>query len=166
MDKFSIVENGYSKEEVNNFFDKLIARFEQMVNEINTKNETISTLKKEKATLLNSSANIQNLEAENKRLQERLNQYRQMEETLNKAIMMAQKTADQMRVVARDEAESITTEARNNANRIINDALIKNERVQSETDTLRRNLIVFKKRLKGVIETQLDVVEDIDKIDL
>jgi cell division initiation protein len=163
MDKFSIVDHGYSPSEVNIFLDKLIRRFEDMVKELSEKNDTISALRKERAI---NNPTIQNLAKENEDLKNKLAYYNNLEETLNKAILMAQKTADQMRAVAREEATSIVSEARNNANRIVNDALIKSEKVQNETDILRRNLIVFKKRLRGVIETQLDLVDDIEKIEI
>lgn len=165
MEKFSIVKEGYDPTEVNSFLDKLITRFEEMVGEISVKNNTISTLRKEKIELLNSHNN-KDLENENKDLKQRLEQYKNMEETLNRAILMAQKTSDQMRSAAREEAGVIVSEAKNNANRIVNDALIKCEKVQNETDVLRRNLVVFKRRLRGVIETQLELVDDIEKIEI
>lgn len=165
MEKFSITEHGYNPVEVNNFLDQLINKFELMVKEISEKNDIISVLKKERTELIKNSNN-ELLEQENKKLKEKLDTYVKLEETLNKAILMAQKTADQMRASANEQAESIVTEARNNANRIINEALIKSEKTRYEADILRRNLVVFKKRLKGVLETQMDLVDDIENIEV
>lgn len=165
MEKFNIVNNGYSIDEVNSFLDKLITRFEEMIREISDKNNTISALKKEKLELLKNN-DTRALELENQNLRIKLEQYKNMEETLNKAILMAQKTSDQMRSSAHEDANVIINEAKNNANRIVNDALIKCEKIQSETDLLRRNLVVFKKRLRGVLETQLELVDDIDKVEI
>ncbi len=162
MKKFTIVSQGYDKDEVNSFLDELIVRFEKMIKEINEKNDMISTLRMD----LSKNGFSPELERENKNLKDKVEQYKAMEETLNKAILMAQKTSDQMRLTAHNEAEVITTEARSNANRIVNDALMKADKVQVEADTLRRNLIVFKRRLRSVIETQLDLVDDIEKIEL
>lgn len=162
MKKFTIVSQGYDKDEVNSFLDELIVRFEKMIKEINEKNDMISTLRMD----LSKNGFSPELERENKNLKDKVEQYKAMEETLNKAILMAQKTSDQMRLTAHNEAEVITTEARSNANRIVNDALMKADKIQVEADTLRRNLIVFKRRLRSVIETQLDLVDDIEKIEL
>ena len=79
---------------------------------------------------------------------------------------MAQKTADQMRLSANEQAEAIINESKNNANRIINEALLKAEKTRYEADMLRRNLVVYKKRLKGVLETQMDLIDDIEKIEI
>ena len=78
---------------------------------------------------------------------------------------MAQKTSDQMRMSARQESEAMINEARQNANRIVNDALLKAERAQDEADMLKRNVTIFKRRLRDIVEAQLEVVEDIEKID-
>lgn len=165
MEKFSITEHGYNPEEVNRFLDQLINKFELMVKEISEKNDMISVLKKERLELIKNSNN-ELLEQENKKLKEKLDNYIRLEETLNKAILMAQKTADQMRVSANEQAETIVNEAKNNASRIINEALIKSEKTRYEADMLRRNLVVFKKRLKGVLDTQMELVDDIEKIDI
>ena len=165
MEKFSITERGYNPEEVNAFLDQLIGKFEAMVKEIAQKNEVISVLKKERIELIKNQNN-NSLEIENKKLKEKLDSYIKLEDTLNRAILMAQKTADQMRLSANEQAEAILNESKNNANRIINDALLKAEKTRYEADMLRRNLVVYKKRLKGVLETQMDLIDDIEKIEI
>lgn len=165
MEKFSITERGYNPEEVNQFLDQIIRKFEEMVKEISEKNDMISVLKKERVELIKNSNN-ELLEQENKRLKEKLENYVRMEETLNRAILMAQKTSDQMKASASEQAETIVNEARNNANRIVNEALLKAEKTRYETDMLRRNLVVFKRRLRGVLETQMELVDDIEKIEI
>ena len=89
-----------------------------------------------------------------------------MEENLRKAILMAEKTSEQIKLTAYQESDIIVSDAKKNANRIINEALIKAEEIEKETDQLRRNMIVFKKRLKEALETQLELVEDIEKIEI
>ena len=48
----------------------------------------------------------------------------------------------------------------------LNNALIKAERIDSDAERLRRNIITFKRRLKDILETQMDLVDDIDKLDI
>ena len=165
MEKFNITERGYNPEEVNAFLDQLIGKFESMVKEIAEKNEIISVLKKERIELIKNQNNS-SLEQENKKLKEKLDSYIKLEDTLNRAILMAQKTTDQMRLSANEQAEAIINESKNNANRIINEALLKAEKTRYEADMLRRNLVVYKKRLKGVLETQMDLIDDIEKIEI
>ena len=36
---------------------------------------------------------------------------------------------------------------------------------KNDTDKLRRNIILYKNRLKSIIESQLEIIDEIDKID-
>ena len=69
-------------------------------------------------------------------------------------------------MTAYQERDIIVSDAKKNANRIVNEALLKAEEIEKETDNLRRNLIVFKRRLRENLETQLELVDDIEKIDI
>lgn len=162
MEKFTITRHGYNPEEVNHFFDTVLKKMELLVKECNEKNSAIAKLQKE----LQNHPEIERLELENTNLKEKIRHFEQMEETLNRAILMAQKTADQMRSNAHEQCEIILTDAKKNASRIINEALLQSEKIQKENDLLRRNMVVFKRRIKGVIETQLEVINDIEKIEL
>lgn len=51
-----------------------------------------------------------------------------MEDTLNRAIIMAEKTSEQIKLNAHQERETITNDAKKNASRIINEALLKAEK--------------------------------------
>ena len=88
-----------------------------------------------------------------------------MEETINNAVNMAQKTSDQIRNSASKERDFMLEEARRNANRIVNEALLKAEKAETEAEHLKRNVNIFKRKLKGIIEAQLEMVEDIEKVD-
>jgi len=152
MEKFNRTLRGYDPEEVNKFLDQVIKQVEDMVNDLNVKNERIKTL--------------EHFEQENKALKEKLAQYQRTEETLNRAIMMAQKTSDQMRLAANQECEAIINDAKRNASRIVNEALVRAEKTEREANTLRRNINIFKRRLKDIIETQLAMVDEIDTMDI
>ena len=88
-----------------------------------------------------------------------------MEGTLNRAILMAEKTSEQIKLSAHQESETIISDAKRNANRIVNDALLRAEKTEMEADMLRRNITIFKRKLKSIIEAQLDMVNDIEKVD-
>lgn len=159
MEKFTRVMRGYDPDEVNNFLDQIIKRVEKMIADIDTKNKLIvdknDEIRRLKSKLEETSA-----------LKEKLEQYERMESTLNRAILMAQKTSDQLKVAAHRESEIILDDAKKNASRIVNEALIRAEKIENDADMMKRNINVLKRRLKNIIESQLEIIEDIDKLDI
>jgi cell division initiation protein len=59
----------------------------------------------------------------------------------------------------------IVDEAKKNANRIVNEALLKAEKIETNTLALQRNANIFKRRLKQIIEEQLEMVNDLEKVE-
>mgnify|MGYP002704802696 FL=1 len=151
MEKFNRALRGYDPEEVNAFLDQVITQVEKMIAEGKEKDKKIYEL--------------QHLEQENIHLKEKLEQYERMESTLNKAIIMAQKTSEQIKVSAIKESETLIEDARTNASRIVNEALLRAEKTEMEANMLRRNINVFKRRLKDIIQSQMDAINDIEKVD-
>ena len=79
--------------------------------------------------------------------------------------MMAQKTSEQIKVSDIKESETLIEDAKSNASRIVNEALLRAEKTEMEASMLRRNINVFKRRLRDIIQTQMDVINDIEKVD-
>ena len=142
MEKFSTQLGGYKKDEVNKFVDDCVKQVEAMLSEFKQKDAEIESLKKD------------------------LERYKNMENTFNKAILVAEDASNQIKRVARDESDRIIDDAKKNASRIVNDALMQAEKTQYETATLRRNIVTFKRRLRTIVESQLDLVDDIDHLDI
>ena len=142
MEKFTTSISGYKKSEVNKFLSDCITQVDSMINKMKAKDLEIEKLKAE------------------------LEHYKSMESTFNRAIMVAEEASMQIKKVARDESDAILSEAKMNANRIINDALRAREKAEDDTERLRRNIITFKRRLKTIVENQLEVIEDIEHINL
>lgn len=141
MKKFNTVFRGYDKLEVQRFIDEFIKGYERL-------------LEKSKKT-----------EEANKLLLEKISYYEKIENTMNKAIFNAESAGDQIKNAARKEAELLICEARRNSSRIINDALLKAEKAQNHAELLRRNTNVLKRRLRQIIENQLEVIDEIETID-
>ena len=141
MEKFNTVFRGYDKNEVHKCLDEIIKSYEGLLN-------------KSKKT-----------EADNKLLLEKLSYYEKKEETLNRALFVAENASDEIKSSARRECESMINEARRNASRIINDALIKAEKAQDQADQLKRNTNILKRRIRQIIETQLEVINELEKVD-
>lgn len=142
MKKFSIVEKGYNQKEVNEFLDIVINRLEKVVAENNKLNLQIEELKKE----LKENGNA--------------------EERLNKAILAVQETSDRMKELARTESQMIIEDAKRNANSIIHEALVNAEKTEYQANCLRKNITVYKNRVKSILESQIEIAEDLDKIEI
>lgn len=142
MNKFSKSINGYNVEQVNNFVDDVVKNVDEMIHKMKEKDLQIDRLTKE------------------------LEHYKNMDATLNRAVTIAEEAASKYKENSLNESDLIVTEAKKNANRIINDALLKAERIEEDTQRMRRNLITYKRRIRSLIEQQAEIVDDLDKIDI
>ena len=148
----------YTPEQVDQFLDQIIKQVERMIEDNKAKNREIAIRDKKIEELSKYVANTAHV-------QEKLAQYERMEGTLNRAIMMAQKTSDQIKSNAHRESEIILNDAKINASRIVNESLLKAEKTEMEAEMLKRNITIFKRKLRGLIEAQLEMVDDIEKVD-
>lgn len=142
MEKFHYETNGYNKKEVNDFIKRVIKETEGIINKCEEQKDKIKVL------------------------EEQLNTYRRVEETLKQSLINAEKTSDDLKKVANERANIIISDAKNDASRIINDALLRAEKIDEQTDILERNIKIFKRKLKIIVEQQLAVVEEIEALDL
>jgi cell division initiation protein len=97
---------------------------------------------------------------------EQLERYKSMEAVMNKTIVAAQDSGEQIRRIAKQESDMILSEARSNANRIVGDALVRAEKAEFETAQLRKNVSVAKKKLRNDVQSIVDMVDDIEVLDL
>ncbi|WP_026906042.1 DivIVA domain-containing protein [Paucisalibacillus globulus] len=125
---------GYDEDEVNEFLDQVIKDYEIVIRE---KKEL-----KEKIDQMN----------------EKLSHFTNIEETLNKSILIAQETAEEVKGNASKESKLIIKEAEKNADRIINEALSKSRKISIEVEELKKQAKVFRTRLKMLVEAQLDMI--------
>ena len=142
MEKFSTSFSGYKKEEVNKFLDDVIKEVETMLNNMKSNDLEIEKLKSE------------------------LERYKNLESTFNRALLLAEDSGQQIRNTARNESQHIIEDARRNADRIINNALIQADSTKRDAERLKRNIITFKRRLRDILETQMNLVDDIDRLDI
>ena len=147
MKRFSIVEKGYDVDEVNRFIDIVIERLEKL----NTENATyLAKIDKLTEKLQEKNSNINSYDV-NK---------------LEKAILAVQETNDKLKAVSREEARITIEEAKNNANSIVHEALIKAEKTEQERILLEKNMRIYKEKIKSMIEAQLRIASDLDKVEL
>lgn len=129
---------GYDEDEVNEFLDQVIKDYELIIREKKELDERLSEL--------NS----------------RLSHFTNIEETLNKSIVIAQEAGEDVKRNAQKEAKLILKEAEKNADRIVNEALSKARKIALEIEDLKKQSKVFRTRFKMLIEAQLDLLNNDD----
>lgn len=137
MKKFKTSFSGYSKDEVNQFVATVSKEYESMLNKLKAQDEELIGLRRS------------------------LEKYQNIEATLNKTILIAEDTSNQMKKLAREESKGIIDDAKRNASRIVNDALLKAEKMESDAEALRRQVINFKRKFRQAVEAELEAVEEI-----
>ncbi|MCI8568350.1 MAG: DivIVA domain-containing protein [Bacilli bacterium] len=142
MEKFSYEANGYNRNEVNQFIIDVIKETEGIMTKVKSQNNEISSLKRE------------------------LEHYKNLENTLKNAIIKAEETSDNIKRIAREESEMIITDAKHNASRIVNEALLKAEKIENKSEILEKNVKIFKRKLKIIMEQQMAVVDEIEVLEL
>jgi cell division initiation protein len=136
--EFSRGFRGYDEDEVNEFLEQVIKDYELLIRE-----------KKE-------------LEEKLEALNERLSHFNNIEETLNKSIVVAQEAAEEVKGNALKEAKLIIREAEKNADRIVNESLSKARKIALEIEELKKQSKVFRTRFRMLIEAQLDLLQSDD----
>ncbi|WP_018132784.1 DivIVA domain-containing protein [Effusibacillus pohliae] len=125
---------GYNEDEVNEFLDHVIKDYEALLRE------------------------KKNLEDRVKQLEESLARFENIEESLSKSILVAQETAEEVKANARKEAQLIIKEAEKNADRIINEALLRSREISLELENLQKQAAVYRARFRSLIEAQLEML--------
>ncbi|RYM07248.1 DivIVA domain-containing protein [Sporolactobacillus sp. THM7-7] len=129
---------GYDEDEVNDFLDQIIKDYETLIRD-----------KKD-------------LEHQVNNLEEKLSHFSDIETTLNKSILVAQETAEEVKQNANKEAKLIVMEAKKNADRIINEALEKSRKVTLNIEELKKEANVYRTRFRMLIEAQLELLKSDD----
>ena len=142
MDKFNYEANGYNRAEVNKFVTDVIKETEGIIKKCKDQKKEIENLK------------------------DKLSHYEDLENTLKQSLINAEKTADNVKRLAREEADIIVSDAKHNASRIVGESLLKARKIEQEADTLEKNVKIFKRKLKIIVEQQMAVVEEIETLDL
>ncbi|HEC93396.1 MAG TPA: DivIVA domain-containing protein [Candidatus Atribacteria bacterium] len=133
--EFSRSFRGYNEEEVDDFLDKIVKDYEELINENNRLNEEIE------------------------RMKERLKEYSEIEESLRSALLSAQKSAEEVKKNVENEAKMIIEKAKMEAEIIKQQASQKEDEIKNEIDNLRRYKFIFKERLKSMLNLYLNMIE-------
>jgi len=134
--EFSRSFRGYNEEEVDDFLDKIVKDYEELINENARLNEEIE------------------------KMQEKLKEFSQIEETLRSALLNAQKSAEEIRERVEDEAKIIIEKAEASAKALKQKILQREDLVKNEIDSLRRYKFIFKEKFKSMLNLYLKMIEN------
>ena len=128
--------SGYSVEEVDDFLDEITADYEKMYKE--------NSELKEKIEELNS----------------KMEHYENIETTLNNTLVMAQKTADEVRNVAKQQADQIIKSAQEDAHQSLIDIENKILLKGKEFEDIKKQFDVYKAKMESLLISQLELLKE------
>lgn len=136
--EFSKSFRGYNEEEVDDFLDKIVKDYEELINENVRLNEEIE------------------------KMQEKLKEFSEIEENLRSALLNAQKSAEETKGRVESEAKIIIEKAELEAKSLKQEVFQREDLVKNEIDNLRRYKFIFKEKFKSMLNLYLKMVEDED----
>lgn len=140
--EFHRAMRGYSEAEVDVFLDQVADEFERLFKE-----------------------NLDSKEQIEKML-EKVKQYEGQEQTLQKALFMAQQAADNVQQKAAEESEVIVKDAETKALEVIEDAINQKQALQKDIENLRKAEKEFRDKFRELLDSYLEVISKVDKAEV
>lgn len=138
MEKFSYEQNGYSRSDVNQFISEVIVETEKLISVVKKQKLEIEELKKE------------------------LDHYKSSEGILNNLIITATEANKELKSFVQEEKEEIIISAKNNASKIVNEALLEAKRQEDRKNELQEEISSLKRKLRNIIDEQEELISNID----
>ena len=131
--------NGYSVEEVDDFLDELTADYEKIYKQV--------------------------AEAKNKieDLQESMEKYKNIEGTLQNTLVMAQSAADEVKKLAKQQAEQMINEAQATAKQAVTELEQELTLKKKEMEEVQKQFDVYKAKMESLLISQLELLKDVNK---
>lgn len=126
---------GYSTDEVNDFLDKVIIDFELLYKENSKLTDRINVL------------------------EEGLEYYRQLEDTLKNSIVLAEKTASDAKINAAQSSDQIIRDAQLKATEILQDANKRLYQLEYEVMRMKNKYDSIRAKIRLLLKTELDILE-------
>ena len=131
--------NGYSVEEVDDFLDELTEDYEKLYKEVSENKNKLDELT------------------------ESIGKYRNIENTLQNTLVMAQTAADDMKNAAKKEAEQIINEAQTEAKQAAMELEQKINLKKKELEDLEKQFDVYKAKMESLLISQLELLKEVNK---
>ena len=131
--------NGYNVDEVDDFLDEVTIAYEKLY--------------KENATLKSST----------EELSSNMGQYKNLESTLQNTLIMAQKTADEIQSIAKQQAEQIIKDAEYTARASLEELNVQIVTKQKEFAEIKKQADVYKAKMESLLISQLELLKDVSE---
>lgn len=137
--EFKRTFRGYSEEEVDGFLDKVIKDYEQLYRE-----------------------NIE-LKESVERLNNKLEHFQHIESTLHNTLLIAQETAEEVKLNTKKETELLLKESEIRAQKMIDDAMSKVRKMTGEYEELQKQAQIFRTRFRTMLQAQLEMLNSAEE---
>ena len=141
MEKFSYENNGYNRREVNQFIGEVVVETEKLISKIDDQKRQIASITNE------------------------LNHYKEIEGKLNTTLNQIEKSREALDTAAQKESDLIIYNAKVNASRIVNDALLDAKKMAIYKNKIQKYIIFLKNNIKTIVEQQKTVIKEIEDIE-
>ncbi len=125
---------GYNEDEIDGFLDQIVKDYEQLYRENVELKETIE------------------------RISSKLENYQHMENTLHSTLVIAQETAEEVKLNAKKESQLVMKEAEVQAQRMVDEATNKVRRMTGEYEEINKQLQIYRTRMKTLLQAQLEMI--------
>ncbi len=133
---------GYDVEEVESFLQEVCDSYEKLYKE--------NLVAKERISMLSDA----------------VKQYKSMEDTLQNALAVAQRSGEDVKKNAYGKAEVILKDAENQAAEIINHSAQEVAKVTYQYEQMKRSVEVFRAKVVSLLNAQLDIIKDYSTIQI
>ena len=131
--------NGYSVEEVDDFLDQLTVDYGKMYKESSELKKKIEELEKS------------------------MEHYKAIEATLQNTLVMAQTTAEDVKKVARQQADQIIKDAEGSARKSVEELEQAVVLKKKELEDIEKQFDVYKAKMESLLISQLELIKEINK---
>jgi cell division initiation protein len=128
--------NGYNVDEVDEFLDELTADYEKIYKE------------------------NKELKANTEELHNDVGQYKNIESTLQNTLVIAQKTADEIQSVAKQQADQIIKDAEYQAKTRLDELNTQVIMKEKEINDLKKQFSVYKAKMESLLISQLELIKE------
>lgn len=131
--------NGYNVEEVDDFLDELTIDYKKIYKQSGEATKKIADMEEE------------------------LQKYKNIENTLQNTLVMAQTTADEIKELAKQQAEQIIKEAQGTAKQEVVEIEQSIVMKKKELEDLEKQFDVYKAKMESLLISQLELLKEVNK---
>jgi len=132
---------GYNEEEIDEFLDQVVKDYEKLYRD-----------------------NIELKEAMD-RVSSKLEHFQHMENTLHSTLVIAQETAEEVKLNAKKETELILKEAEIRSLKLTEEAYSKVRKMNTEYEELKKQTQVYRTRLRTLLQAQMEMLQEAEEDD-